>query len=343
MDLAVVTEKARLVDPAGQPAEQVIEHRIDPLTGHVASVNLALGEKARAFLGTADPALLEELAHRSRAACPFCGAAEKGTRYHRSFAPEGQLRFGTALAMPNLFSKCRHDSVVVLDPGGHVLLPSRIGPAAFADGIRAAADLVRRARADDPQLAHHLVGMNFLPPGGSSVPHPHFQVHVRSVPYSGVARLLGASAAWRRRSGRDFWGELLEAERAGPRFVGRAGPVEWVAAFAPTHQREFWGILPGTGSLVEAGEAAVEGLAAGLARVVGLYESLGVHPFTLAFLSSPEPGQGGEFSLQVRVCSRPPLKSLSVNYETWFGPMFVGDEVHTEAPEAYAAQLRSRW
>lgn len=343
MELASVTEHATLVDPAGRPSSQVIEHRTDPLTGVVASVNLALGEKARAFVGTADAALLADLAEKSRATCPFCSAAEKGTRYDPAFAPEGQLRYGGALAMPNLFSKCRHDSVVILDVGAHVLQPSAIGAAALADGIRAAADLVRRARAADPAMVHHLVGMNFLPPGGSSVPHPHFQVHVRGVPYSGVARLTAASAAWRARTGRDFWGELVEAERGGPRWVGQAGPVAWLAAFAPVHQREFWGIVPGTGSLAEVDDAAAAGLAEGLSQVVSLYEALGAHPFTVAFLSSPLPGRGGEYSLHARVCSRPPLKPVYVNYETWFGPMYGGDEVHTEAPEAYAARLRERW
>jgi galactose-1-phosphate uridylyltransferase len=233
--------------------------------------------------------------------------------------------------------------VVILDVAGHVLRPSAIGARALADGLVAAVDLVRRARAADPAMVHHLVGMNFLPPGGSSVPHPHFQVHVRSVPYSGVGRLLAASEAWRARTGRDFWGELLEAERGGPRFVGRAGPTEWLAAFAPVHQREFWGIVPGVGSLAELDEAGAAGLAAGISRVVSLYEAMGVHPFTVAFLSSPAPGRGAEFSLHARVCSRPPLKPLYVNYETWFGPMYGGDEVHTEAPEAYAARLRERW
>lgn len=343
MELVSFKEQASLVDPAGQPATQAIEHRVDPLTGRVASVNLALGEKARAFVGSADTALLEELAGKSRAGCPFCSAAEKGTRYPPDFAPEGQLRFGGALAMPNLFSKCRFDSVVILDVKGHVLRPSQVGATALADGIRAGAALVRRTRAADPGLLHHLMGMNFLPPGGSSVPHPHFQVHVRGVPYSGVARLLDASAAWRARTGRDFWGELLEAERGGPRWVGRTGPVEWLAAWAPAHQREFWGLVPGTGSLAELDEAGAAGLAEGISRVISLYEALGVHPFTLAFLSSPAAGRAGDFTLQVRVCSRPPLKPVFVNYETWFGPMYGDDEVHTEAPEAYAARLRERW
>jgi galactose-1-phosphate uridylyltransferase len=344
MELASVTEQVRLIDPAGQVAEQEIEHRTDPLTGNVASINLALGEKARAFLGTADLALLEELQEKSRAGCPFCAAAEKGTRYDPAFAPEGQLRFGSALAMPNLFSKCRRDSVVVLDVAGHVLQPSRIGAAALADGLRAAVELVRRARDADAACVHHLAGMNFLPPGGSSVPHPHFQVHVRAVPYSGVARLLERSAAWKAAHGRDFWSELVEAERrSGQRWVGRAGPVEWLAPFAPSHQKELWGLVPGTGSLVEAGQAALEGLAAGVAKAIALYEALGTHPFTMAVLSSPLPGRGGEFALQVRLCTRPALKPVYVNYETWFGPMFAGDEVHTEAPESYAAKLRARW
>ena len=343
MELVSVTEQATLVDPAGRPGAQTIEHRSDPLTGVVASVNLALGEKARAFVGTADPALLDDLAEKSRASCPFCSAAEKGTRYDPAFAPEGQLRFGGALAMPNLFSKCRFDSVVILDVANHVLRPSAIGAAALADGLRAAAELVRRARAADPAMVHHLVGMNFLPPAGSSVPHAHFQVHVRGVPYSGVTRLTEASAAWRARTGRDFWGELLAAERGGPRWVGQAGPVAWLAAFAPVHQREFWGVVPGTGSLAEVDEAGLQGLAEGISRVISLYESMGVHAFNVALLSSPVAGRGGEYSLHARVCSRPPLKALYVNYETWFGPMYGGDEVHTEAPEAYAARLRERW
>jgi UDPglucose--hexose-1-phosphate uridylyltransferase len=343
MELVSITEKATLIDPAGKPAEQVIEHRTDPLTGQVASINLALGEKARVFLGVADLPLLEEMQEKSRATCPFCSAAEKGTRFDAAFAPEGQLRFGGALAMPNLFSKCASDSVVILDVGNHVLFPSKVGAPALANGIRATVELVRRTRATDPALVHHLAGMNFLPPAGSSVPHPHFQVHVRALPYSGVSRLLGLSAEWRRRTGRDYWTGLLETERAGPRWLGRDGPVEWLAAFAPAKQREVWGLVPGVGSLAELDEAGVVGLAAGLSRILSGYEEAGAHSFNFAFLSSPLPGRGGEFSLQVRACSRPPLKPMYVNYESWFGPLFGGDDVHTEAPEAFAAKLRGRW
>jgi galactose-1-phosphate uridylyltransferase len=344
MELASVTERTALVDPAGNRMEQVIEHRIDPLLGTVASVNAALGEKARAFVGSADLELLRDLEERSRAGCPFCGAAERGTRFPPELASEGQIRVGDALAMPNLFSKCAFDSVVIVDPARHVLSPSRISPQALGDAFRAASELVRRARAHDPSLVHHVAGMNFLQPAGSSVPHPHLQVHVRSAPYSGVALAARRSAEFLARTGRSFYAALLEKERAlGVRYVGATGDVEWVAAFAPAHQREIWGILPGTASLADVSEADARSFAEGISRIVSFYEEGGVHPFNLAFLSSPAPAAATGFALHVKVCSRPALRSLYLNYDTWFGPLFAGDDVHTEAPEVYAGRLRARW
>jgi UDPglucose--hexose-1-phosphate uridylyltransferase len=339
-----VLEKTQLIDPSGARAEQVIEHRTDPLTGTVASINTALGEKARVFLGTPDLELLKDLQERSKVGCPFCSASEKGTRFLPELVPEGQLRIGNAIAMPNLFSKCASDSVVILDQARHVLFPSLIGPAALADAIRVSAELVRRVRARDPSLVHHVVGMNFLNPGGSSVPHPHFQVHVRGVPYSGVERLMRSASEFRGKRGVSYWRALLDQERAlGARYLGRTGEVEWLAPYAPAHQKEVWGILPGLGSLAEMGDEQARAFSEGISKVVTFYEESGTHPFTFAFLSSPRPGRGDDHALQVRLCSRPAFKALYANYDTWFTPKFVGDEVHTEAPERYGAVLRSRW
>jgi len=344
MELSAVVERTTLVDPTGRRVEQVIEHRTNPLTGTVASLNGVLGEKAKAFLGTADLALLEELQEKSRVGCPFCTATERGTRFVPEVSPEPQLRVGRAVAVPNLFSKCGLDAVVILDPALHVLFPSKLPADALADALRASAELVRRARDSAPALVHHVAGMNFLNPGGSSVPHPHFQVHARSVPYSGLARAMALAAAHRARTGRSFFDALLEHERAaGARWIGRTGAVEWVAAWAPSHQREIWGVLPGTASLAEARDADLAAFGEGIARVVSFYEESGIHPFTLAFQSSPEPSRAGSWALHVKICSRPAFKALYANYDTWFTPMFLGDEVHTEAPEIYAARIRTRF
>jgi galactose-1-phosphate uridylyltransferase len=342
IELVTRTERARLVDPQGNASEQLIEHRVDPLTGTVASINGALGEKARAFLGSTDPALLADLEERSRAGCPFCAAAEKATRFPPALVPEGQLRVGRSLAFPNLFSKAACDAVVVLDPGLHVLSPSRLEPSALGSAVAAAAEVVRRARRQDAALVHHLAGMNFLHPGGSSVPHPHLQVQVRGVAYSAVDRVRAAGAAARERLGRSFWDALVETERGGPRHVGATGPVEWLAAFAPAHQKEVWGVLPARSSLVELTDAEANAFGDGLARVLASYEEQGQHAFTLAFFSSPEPGEASH-ALHVRACARPAFRATYSNYDTWFGPLFGGDDAHTEAPEAHAARLRARW
>lgn len=344
MELASITERTFLIDPAGNRTEQEIEQRIDPLTGTVASVNLALGEKAKAFLGTADVEMLRDFETRSKAGCPFCSAKEKGTRFLPDLVEEGQLSVGKALALPNLFSKCRYDSVVIVDPSRHVLFPSQLSREALGDAIRTCADLARRTRAQDASLVHHLAGMNFLQPGGSSVPHPHLQMHVRTVPFSGVARVVQRSAEYSRVQGRNFWVELLEQERRdGARYIGSTDPVEWIAAFAPAHQKEIWGVLPGVGSLIELDDRAAGSFAEGLSRILSFYEKSGVHPFTFALFSSPDAGSGRFFSLHLRICARPPFKSLYSNYDSWFGPKLVGDEAHTEPPERYAEQLRSAW
>jgi UDPglucose--hexose-1-phosphate uridylyltransferase len=342
IEFASVVEKARLFDPSGKLVEQVIEHRRDPLTGAVASINEALGEKAKAFLGAADVPMLQALEEKSRETCPFCAAAEKGTRFPPDFAAEGQIRLGSALAMPNLFSKAAFDSVVIVDPQRHTLFPSRIRKEALADAIRVSAQLVRRARAYDPDLVHHIAGMNFLGPGGSSVPHPHFQVHVRGVPYSGVTRLVELGDAFRKRAGTSYWDALLAHERSeAARFIGTTGGVQWIAACAPSHQKEIWGVLPGTSSLAELSDEAAGDFASGIARVLSFYEESVSHAFTLAFLSSPRPDRG--FALHVKLCARPAFRANYTNYDTWFGPKLAGDEAHTEAPELYAGRLREHW
>lgn len=343
MDFETIIERATLLDPSGARVEQVIQHRVDPLTGTVASLNAAFGEKARAFLGAPDLELLNELQDRSRTGCPFCSAHEKGTRFTPDVVPEGQIRFGGAIAMPNLFSKCGLDAVVVIDFAQHVLFPLRISAEALGNAIRAVAEVTRRARARDAKLVHCVAGMNFLHPGGSSVPHPHLQVQVRGAPYSGVARVLREGAEFQARTGRSYWELLLERERElGARRLGDTGPVSWIAAFAPAHQKEVWGILPGKSSLVEIADADAAAFGDGISKVISSYEADGHHAFTLAFLSSPEPAVPSH-ALQVRLCARPAFKASWFNYDTWFSPMFAGDDAHTEAPEEHATRLRARW
>ncbi len=344
IDLKPLYEKTYMLDSLGNRLEQTIEHRRDPLSMNVASINSVLGEKAKAFLGSADIEMITDLQEKTKLTCPFCSAAEKGTRFMPEFAAEGQLKVGNSIAMPNLFSKCTYDSVVIINHKQHTLFPSQISEKDFASAIKAAVEIIRRAAGQDRSLVHHVLGMNFLNPGGSSVPHPHFQVHVRSMAYSGIERVMKQSADFYQTNKKNYWRLLMDVERQiGSRYIGKTGSVEWVAAYAPYHQKEIWGVLPGKGSLGEIDDDEADAFGLGIARVAGFYESIGSHAFTLAFFSSPKTGEGGHYALHVKICTRPAFKPLYANYDTWFTPLYLGDEVHTEAPEKYAEKLREKF
>lgn len=339
-----VIEKTVMVDPAGKLFEQIIEQRIDPLTGNVASINTFLGEKAKAFLGNSDIEIMNELEAKTKENCPFCNVFEKGTKYVESFCQKGNFTLGNSVAMPNLFSKCTFDSVIIINYKNHILFPKKIDVHDFANSIMLAKEIIEKALLHDSELIHHILGMNFLNPGGSSVPHPHFQLHIRKVPYSGVNKLISLSRMYSNSYGKNYWQSLYDEEKKSrERFISEDGDVFWLSAFAPSHQREIWGILKGKSSILDIGKDDAENFARGISKIISYYEEINNHPFTFAFFSSPDKKDKDYFWLQVRICSRPAFKNLYSNYDTWFAPKFVGDEAHTTAPEEYAKHLREKW
>ncbi len=336
-----IIEKTVMFDPEGNFLEQVIEQRIDPLTGNVASINTFLGEKAKAFLGTSDISMMLELQEKTKDNCPFCNVFQKGTKYRKDFNEEGFFRKNNSVAIPNLFSKCTFDSVIIINYKNHTLFPKKIDAKDFASAISLAKEILLKARDYDSGLMYHVLGMNFLNPGGSSVPHPHFQLHIRKVSYSGITRLIELSKGYFERFSRNYWDVLIEEEkRLNERFLFDIGDTSWLASFAPQHQKEIIGIIKGKSSLVDITEEDGERFALGISKIISFYEDINFHPFTLAFYSSPNANDRDFFSLQVRICSRPAFKKLYSNFDTWFVPKFIGDEAHTEAPEEYARKIK---
>jgi len=211
----------------------------------------------------------------------------------------------------------------------------------FKNAIKVGARLIREGRNYNSSLIHHIMGMNFLHSGGSSVPHPHFQVHLRSVAYSGIADLLNLSERYYKENGRNYWDMLTKKEREiNVRYLCDYGDVEWLVPFAPTHQKEVWGLCKKTSSLANITESIALAFAKGIAKVVSFYEQEGHFAFTFTFFSAPKDDAEAFFPLQVRLCARPAFKNLYTSYDTWFSPKFIGDEAHTSSPEEYGARLK---
>lgn len=341
MEFLSKKEKVFMIDPSGKRIEQTVEHRIDPLTGSVCTINIFLGEKAKAFLGNADVQLLKKLQEDSRNGCPFCSVLESGTRFNEDFVKEGYLIRDESVAVPNLFSKAGMDAVIILNYKRHTLFPSEISERDIANAIKVGMDFIRRGKSLNQDAVHHIMGMNFLHPGGSSVPHPHFQVQMRNVPYSGILRLVNSSRDYFHKNGKNYWIELIEKEKSeGKRYIGSTGDVEWIVPFAPSHQKEIWGIYLAKGSFFDAPYDVAEGLSMGISKIISFYEKEGHYAFTFSFFSTPEEGSGQYFPLHVRLAARPAFRALYPNYDSWFLPKMIGDEVLVISPEEYAQRIK---
>ncbi len=334
-----VKETTDFISFGGTTMNQVIEHRVDPLTKVVATINGFLGEKAKAFLGSKDFELIKDLEEKTKPNCPFCVANKSGTRFPKDFVKEGFFRQGDSLCVPNLFSKAIIDGVCIINLKKHCLSAKEFNEVDFYNSLKVCKEVIERAK-NVIGFKNHILGMNFLHPGGSSVPHPHLQVHVRQVEYSGLRRLLDLSKKYFEENGHNYWKVLVRTEKENKeRFVSKIGTVDWVVPFAPSHQKEVWGIVEGKSSLYDFTDKDLESMAIGISKVLSFYEDEG-NTFTFALLSSPEIGVNDSFYAQIRLCARPALKSLYSNFDTWFDPMFVGDDVHTQSPEEYVKNLR---
>lgn len=334
-----VKETTDFISFDGSTMNQQIEHRVDPLTKTVATINSFLGEKAKAFLGSKDFELLKDLEEKTKPNCPFCVADKSGTRFPKDFVKEGFFREGDSICVPNLFSKAIVDGVCIVNVKKHILNPKEFTELDFYNAFSVCKKVIERAK-NIYGLKNHILGMNFLHPGGSSVPHPHLQVHIRGVEYSGLSRLIIESKKYYDVNEKSYWKDLVETEINNfQRYISKIEGVHWLVPFAPSHQKEVWGIVEGKGSLFELSEKDLQSLAIGISKTVSYYEDEG-NTFTFALLSSPDIGVGDYFSAQIRLCARPAFKSLYSNFDTWFDPMFVGDDVHTQSPEEYGNNLK---
>lgn len=334
-----IKEIADFISFDGSIMKQEIEHRKDPLTNVVATINGFLGEKAKAFLGSKDEVFIKDLEEKTKANCPFCVADKGGTRFPESFVEGGYFREGDSICVPNLFSKAMVDAVCIVNFKKHLLNAKAFTGEDFYNVLKNCKRVIERAKACY-NISNHILGMNFLHPGGSSMPHPHLQVHIRGVEYSGLKNLMNLSKDYYEKYGKSYWDEIVLSEKVEKkRYIADMDGIDWLVPFSPSHQKEVWGIVRGKGSIYELSDKDLEKLAIGISKVVSFYEDEG-NTYTFALLSSPVKDVGDYFSVQVRLCARPALKALYSNFDTWFDPMFVGDDVHTQSPEEYGDKLK---
>ncbi|MCF8032883.1 MAG: hypothetical protein K9K66_07715 [Desulfarculaceae bacterium] len=327
--------KTAFLNPFDQfkPTEVEVDLRFDPLTGDRSRI-LSFRFKT---LGKMDHSLYLE--RDKGRPCPFCpGNLEKmGARFLPEDVAEGFLSRGEAVCFPNAFPYGAHTYVIRLTKR-HYVRPSQFTPAQVADGLLLAREAFKRLAPED---TYGSVNWNYMMPAGGGQVHPHFQIvsSKRATHFEEV--LLRRAKNYATRHGQDMAAAYVEHEQAdGSRWVGRLGPLAWMAPFAPRAIYDLMALSPGGKSLMDLTPKQVEGVARGICRVLKYFEAQGVGSHNMALHTSLKPGAG--LPLMLRLVSRVQIPIMGIDEINYF------EKLHDEtvcflSPEEMARDLKKVW
>jgi UDPglucose--hexose-1-phosphate uridylyltransferase len=218
--------------------ETPVEVRWDPLTGYASRPV----KGASALL--APPAFdLDAFARHTRDTCPFCPERiERATpRLPAAISAEGRIRRGRALLFPNLLTYTQYSAVAVYSPELHYLPLSAMTERLVSDNLATHVQYIRAVMKADDSAVWASINANHTLPSGSSLFHPHLQSSVDPLP-STVQQQLAEVPGDRFRS------YLEQEKKAGVRYIGSTGAIQWLASFAPMGFNEVRALIPGVGS-----------------------------------------------------------------------------------------------
>ncbi len=323
------------------PEEHRVEVRKDPLLGDTSVHNPYLKDKARAFFGDNDAALIKKLAEESSKDCIFCGenVLKKTARYPSDILSQGRLRTGDAVLFANLFSVGAYHPVIALG-SRHFLKLSEFTPQLLADAVKAAQEFLCSVYRTDVSAIFTAVCANYLLPAGASLVHPHLQMLVTPLAYSYHARLLDACGLYREKNGTNYFDELVaEEKRMGARYIAEQDGWHWLTAFSPMGSNEITAIHKNEIDFGALSNADLQDLAIGISKVLLLYERLGHLSFNYALFSVRQGERAEGFRCVFKIVSR---QNLYPNYRSddYFLQKMLQTELIFTSPEDLAEHLR---
>jgi galactose-1-phosphate uridylyltransferase len=337
-----VTREAHLLNPIKnfEPESQLIEHRYDPLTGRSVIVLKGRLDYVRGYMES-DENAVAELANSTEQNCPFCrGFVEKkAPKFIPEICAEGRIRVGEAVCFPSLFAHMDNNAVVVPTPS-HSLSLNQIRPEMFRGAFKACIEYFRRLRVWRPEVKNNAIVMNFYPPAGSTIAHPHIQALASDLPFRATNELVKASALYHQREGTSYWSDLTrEEEKMGVRYLGKLGRTVWITPFAPRGLSEVQGIVPNASDLSRLSDSDLNDLSGGITRALAYYNDIRVRSFNFAIYSGPFDDALDYYDLNVRIVSRYGYKSRFVS-DVWALQYLLGEQEVCEAPEETCVKLK---
>ncbi len=330
MELKREVLSSDILDPRNdyRPTPAEVEVRWDPLLGY--SSRLVRGGGRLLPPSDFD---LEAFGRQTQEGCFFCGPRLEAVtpKFPAELVPDGRIRRGEAVLFPNIQAYSLYSSVSVYSPALHYLPLDRFTGPIVRDSLAAQVEFAALMTRRDARANWVSISANHMLPSGSSLFHPHMQGSVDPHPTM-VQGLLSQVPAERFR-------DYLETERrAGERYLGSLGGVEWLAAFAPFGFNELRAFVPGARSPEQLDEGRVGALAEGIARALNLYGELGHQCFNLAIYGAPAESH----TLSARLVCRSNLQPLYRSDVAYFERMHWQAMVDT-TPEELAERAGDRF
>lgn len=276
-----------------------IEIRKDPLTGRISRI---FPFRAMALQRHDWTPFVEESKQKF---CPFCPAVvEKVTpKFPVAIAPEGRIRAGEAMAIPNLNPYEKHAAIVIMSPQ-HYISMEDMDIKTMVDSFQASLTYLQRVAAADPIEGNYpSINWNYMPYAGGSLIHPHLHVLSGAEPTTFGGQLIHSSNEYYHQHRQNYWTRFIELEiQKQERYIGQTGGVHWVSAFAPRHIGEVIAVLPQKQTIDDIRVDDLHDLAVGLEKVINYYDQRNLPGFNAAMYFARREDQG--FNVHVRVVGR---------------------------------------
>lgn len=220
---------------AFQEETQSLEVRFDPLTGARRLFNVDLMKKTKEQNQPTDENLIKMIVEKTREGCFLCPQnIEKATpKFPPDLYPEERFSRGDSWIFPNLFQFFEFSGVAVIGKD-HFLRTDQFSAQMFKSFFAMIIDFFKTVNSRRPEFKYATFGMNYLPPSGSLVVHPHNLLLMSRGPFTYLNCIMKESKAYLDRKSKNFWQDLIVTEKKlGERYVGRTGSVEWLASFSP--------------------------------------------------------------------------------------------------------------
>jgi len=334
---------SHILEPSKNFEEEALtfEYRTDPLTGRNTTVIKGMLEYISRFL-VSDDELLSSLIEQTKAGCPFCPENLKAETpmFPQDFVKAGRICVGDAVAVPNFLGHAERSILVILSKEHHLKLGGFTSKLIF-EGFKGGVAYLRRLIEVKPPIRFPAFVVNYMPPAGSSIFHPHMQVLVRDRPFYLVRLMLEKSKTYFEGDKSSFWADLLEKERGKERFLFGKNGVDWIVPFAPLRGiNEVEAVVRGKSNLLELTNRDWLELSEGISRILQYYGKEGYISFNIVLMSGPLSEHLDYFDVNLRMMSRPGVQACSFT-DAWALPYLLWDGEAVEEPEVFAQKLRT--